>query len=54
MPLVTIDKTLAATLLRDLADKIEAGEYELTNVDNTYYEPLHHGFVTVKYREIRG
>lgn len=51
MALITIDRVLAAQLLRDLAARVESSEVEITGIDNTVYEPLHKGFFKVEWRE---
>lgn len=51
--LITINASLAAALLRDLADKVEAEEVELTSIDNVVWEVLHKGHIKIDWHERR-
>ena len=51
MPLVTIDAGLAAALLRELANRVEAEEVQITRIDNDVWEVLHKGQVVIAWKE---
>lgn len=51
MPLITIDRSLAAQLLRDLADRVESGDVEISGIKNNTWGSLKRGDFTVEWRE---
>lgn len=51
MPLITIDRHIAAQLLRDLADRVESGDVEITGIKNNNWDILNKGDITVYWRE---
>ena len=52
--MITIDPKLAAELLRNLAEEIDSGKTKLMSLDNTYYDALKWGTITIKHGEKNG